>query len=467
MQLNWNAESLKTATGGRWQGALRSDIGGFSIDTRSLKAGDVFIALKTDQRDGHAYLQQAKANGAAAAIVHHAESDCDLPQLIVDDTFAALNRAAAWQRARFTGRVIGVTGSSGKTGTKDLVRLLLGIEQTHATQGNFNNHLGVPLSILMTAEDRWQHSVLEVGMNQPGEIAALTRLVQPQACVVTSIGPAHLEGVGSLEAVAREKAMLCQQAGADAHCFIAAECLSYGAFQDLRARVTVIQAGPPGSNECRLPAHYDLLNYTTTQAPEAGLTLWWKNAPASGHFFSFSAVSPGVRANAALALAVARAEGVDMETMAHRLNQWQPAPLRGQQIREAGRHWYVDCYNANPASMLDALAGFDQRFSDRPRLFIVGGMRELGVQSESWHRRVGAAIPARDSDRVVLIGLEADWMREGLEAAGRCPAELSLLDEPLAARDCIESFQGDVFIKGSRAYRLERLVPSDERGLAC
>ncbi|MCC5835150.1 MAG: UDP-N-acetylmuramoyl-tripeptide--D-alanyl-D-alanine ligase [Opitutales bacterium] len=467
MSLNWNSQSLQAATGGRWQAELCSPVEGFSIDTRSLRPGEVFVALKTPQRDGHAYIGQALAKGAVAALVSKPQTELALPQLIVDDTFAALNRAAAWQRARFSGEVIAVTGSSGKTGTKDLIRLLLGAGETHATSGNFNNHLGLPLSLLATADDRWQRSILEIGMNQPGEIAELTRLARPHCCVVTSVGPAHLEGVGSLDAVAREKASLCREAGADVDCYIAAECLSYGAFRNLRSRVTVIQPGAPGATLSDLPDNYDLLNYTTTEDPEAGLMIWWKNSPASGHFFSFPAISPGVRANTALALAVARAKGVDMETLSHRLREWAPARLRGEQVREAGRQWYVDCYNANPASMLDALKGFDRRFRHQARLFVVGGMRELGTESESWHRAVGAAIPAQENDQVVLIGLEAEWMHQGLQASGRSCAQVSVLDEALAARPIVEEFQGAVFLKGSRAYQLERLLPASERGQTC
>lgn len=467
MPLNWNAQSLAAATAGRWKGELCAGIEGFSIDTRSLKGGAVFIALKTNQRDGHGFLKQAMDKGAVAAIVSKYQADCKLPQLLVDDTFAALNRAAEWQRQRFAGKLIAVTGSSGKTGTKDLLQLMLGRDRCHATEGNFNNHIGVPLSLLNTAQDHWQYSVLEIGMNQPGEIAALTQLVKPDCCVVTSVGPAHLEGVGDLAAVAREKVAICQYAGEHADRFIAGSCCSYEVFRSLAGKVTVVCNNDDLPFEFSLPNNYNQLTYTTTDDPEAGLLMFMGDSRASGHFISFAAVSPGVCANAALALTVAGAEGVDMQILQQRLNEWRPGHLRGERIREAGRQWYVDCYNANPASMIDALLGFDRTYNSGRRLFVIGGMRELGLDSQKWHRRVGASIPARPDDELVLIGREAEWILQGLLAAGIQPGKVSVLDDPLAARAITDDFQGSIFLKGSRAYQLERLLPAIERGQAC
>ncbi|MFM9001316.1 MAG: Mur ligase family protein, partial [Opitutia bacterium] len=199
-------ERLADWAAGRWTVPPRSRVTGFGVDTRTLAAGEAFVALRTARRDGHDFLADARARGASCALVSRSVSD-ELPQLVVDDAQAGLHRIAARWRDAFTGPVVGVTGSVGKTSTKDLLGALLG-PAAFVTEANLNNLLGVPLMLLRAdpAVHRW--AVIEAGMSVPGELGVSARVLRPDVSVITAVAAVHLEGVGDLAGVAREKAEL-------------------------------------------------------------------------------------------------------------------------------------------------------------------------------------------------------------------------------------------------------------------
>ena len=205
----WTARDAARATGGRaiadWQAS------GVSIDSRTLQPGDLFVALN-DQRDGHKFVGDALAAGAAAALVSHIPDglDADGPFLIVDDALVALTALGAIARARTRSKVIAITGSAGKTSTKDMLRIVLEKQgKTHAAERSFNNHWGVPLTLARLPTDA-DFAVIEIGMNKPGEIAPLAKLARPHVAMITNIGPAHLQAFDDLAAIAREKASISE-----------------------------------------------------------------------------------------------------------------------------------------------------------------------------------------------------------------------------------------------------------------
>ena len=203
----WNAQDAALATGGRISGDWQVD--GVSIDTRSIVAGDLFVALK-DQRDGHDYVAQALEKGAGAALVSRIPDGVarDAPLLIVDDVLGALEDLGRAGRARMRGKVIGVTGSVGKTSTKEMLRAALaGQGKVHAAEASYNNHWGVPLTLARMPEDS-DFAIIEIGMSNPGEIAPLARLARPHAALITTIAAAHIGAFGSLDGIAREKAAI-------------------------------------------------------------------------------------------------------------------------------------------------------------------------------------------------------------------------------------------------------------------
>ena len=192
-------------TGGRWTRQPQGSITGFSADTRQVRPGQMFVALKTDQRDGHQFLHAAAAAGAAAALVSQSDDSLSLPQLVVEKPLESFQVIAREHRRTFPGRVIGVTGSAGKTSTKDLLATLLG-ERVLATEGNLNNHIGVPLTLTRLDAAEHDYAVIEAGVSAPGEMAPLAEMISPDVAIVTLVAPAHLAGLGGLEGVRREKA---------------------------------------------------------------------------------------------------------------------------------------------------------------------------------------------------------------------------------------------------------------------
>lgn len=453
----WNTENLASQTGGEWRGAHVSDVRGFHFDTRELVRGGMFIALTTGQRDGHDFLPMAVEAGAAAALVERYRNDVAIPQLRVPDTLAALQSLGRHCRNVFPGKVIAITGSNGKTSTKDLLLQLLGRDFGTATYGNFNNHIGVPLSLLRLDPSSHRYGIFELGMNRPGEISMLREWVRPQLSIVTSVGPAHLEGLGTVEAVAREKSSVARgEGGFPEECYIHADCLQYSSFRDLSCDVCVLDNG----TDCKfgeLPGNYRQLNYRTTTRPDGGLRLTWSGAASSGCYSLRREWSPGMCRNAILALAVAEQLGVAPDTLAERLEMWQPGDLRARMVAAGVRDWYIDCYNANPASMMDALEAFVRLAGNRPRCFILGEMRELGEAADRLHADVARRLPLRQGDVLVLAGEGARWYLNGLSEDCRNNCEIIEVGDAPDAAGRVEEFEGAVFLKGSRVARLERL----------
>lgn len=430
----------------------------------------MFVALQ-GKRDGHRFLSQAAEAQALAALVARYDPTVSLPQLVVEDPLRALSEAAARHRSTFPGPVIGITGSCGKTSTKDLLATLLGgAPRVHTTPGNFNNHIGVPLSLLGLDAEKHKAAVIEIAMNQPGEIEALTRLADPSHALVTMVGPAHLEGVGSVAGVAQEKAALPLGRQPGGFAVFPQSCLEFESFQQIPGPMRLLrhELEPPRKSDT-IDAEVISYRFGPLGSSAQGgrsLTLTLNAAEVT---FAVPAVSPGMVRNFALALTLAEALGVPCETLQERMTAWQPDALRGKVRHLEGRPWYVDCYNANPASMADALAMFGETFPAGPRLFILGFMAELGPASEAWHQQAGRALNWKEGDHALLIGPRPDMgaMVQGLIEAGADSAALHLLANTAEAKALIERLPGPVFLKGSRNTGLEALLPTSDNSRNC
>jgi UDP-N-acetylmuramoyl-tripeptide--D-alanyl-D-alanine ligase len=453
-------ELLAAWTGGNWTRLPARAPTGFAIDSRALHAGELFIALETGRRDAHAFLADAAAAGAAGAMVRRADPAAGLAQLRVADTLAALQAAGAAWRRQFSAPLTAVTGSCGKTSTKDLLtRLLGGADTVLGTAGNHNNHIGVPLTLLRLDPQVHRHAVIEAGINRRGEMAVMAGWIQPDAVIVTMIGPAHLAGLGDIAAVAAEKAALA--AAARLVCLPRA-CLRHPPLRALQGRLLVLDDGRQA--EVPLPPGCERIPFTTTEndgRPESLLCLGWPGAGPAGHTFALPPMSRGMQANAALALSMALASGVPPELLRQRLAGWRPARRRGELLRHGDQWFYVDCYNANPASLADALEAF-VRLLPGPRLYVVAAMGELGPDAAGWHRQAGAALALAAGDRAIFIGDHAADLAAGCLAAGNPPAAIAVLADAAGARGQVENFAGSVFLKGSRVWGLEQLLPAGE-----
>jgi UDP-N-acetylmuramoyl-tripeptide--D-alanyl-D-alanine ligase len=452
----YDAESLAAWTGGRWSGRPASEPSGFSVDSRRLSPGQAFVALKTERRDGHDFLGAALEAGAVAAIVARADPKVALAQLVVEDPLGALQAVAREHRRKFRGTVVGITGSAGKTSTKELLALILGGEDAGvlATEGNLNNHIGVALTLTAIDPARHRCAVVEAGISAPGEMRTLAGMIDPDIALVTLVGPAHLAGLGGLGSVAREKAVLAASVRKGGVCVFPSSCEAFPEFRSLPAASCLVVEMAEEMDDRDVPA--GRVRFAALHSGEI-TTVAVAYGPPPPVMVRLSRVTDGMAQNTAMAVCAALRIGVHRDDIQARLLSWRPAPLRGEWRFPEGRRIYLDCYNANPASMADALAAFESVAPrDEPRLFVIGCMEELGAESERYHVEIGRSLALRRGDHLVAVGSHAGSIRKGA-LEGTCdPDQIEVAESigPLASR--LAAFRGSVFVKGSRRHELEK-----------
>ena len=447
----WTAAALREATGGSLAAAM--PVSGISIDTRSIAPGDLFVALR-DVRDGHDFVAEALSRGAAAAMVDRDPPGVapDAPLLRVADTLEGLRALGAAGRARCRGRVAAVTGSVGKTGTKEMLRLLLGsLGPTHAAVASYNNHWGVPLTLArMPAGTAF--AVIEIGMNNPGEILPLSRLARPHASAVTAIGEAHIGHMGSLKAVAAEKGSIAAGLEPGGVAVLPRDSEFFDRLAGLAraaGAARVIGFGEHPAAEVRL-AEAGILRDGRTRAV---IALGGREAevimPAMGLHHA---------ANACCALALVEALGQDAHRAAPALAAYAPGAGRGapREIAVAGGTALLidESYNAAPPAMRAALRTLALRPGGR-RIAVLGDMRELGEFSAALH--AGLAPEAGKADLVFCCGPEMARLHALLPPAKRgghaadSAALAPLVKEALRPGDV-------VLVKGALGSRMALVV---------
>jgi UDP-N-acetylmuramoyl-tripeptide--D-alanyl-D-alanine ligase len=455
----WTVDAMAAAMRASRHGQLPQTVGGISIDSRSLAPGEAFFAILGENRDGHEFVGAALRGGAALAVVSQArqhEFPQDAPLLVVPDVLAALRELAAAARARSRARILAVTGSVGKTGTKEALRRVLAREgETHASAASYNNHWGVPVSLARLPE-RARFGVFEIGMNHAGEITPLTRLVRPNVAIITAIEPVHLEFFGSLEAIADAKAeifsglepngvavlnrdsavfdRLAQAAEAAG----AARIVSFGEHPASDARLLEVSLRPDSSS-----VHANIL----------GNDLIYKLGAPGRHLVL----------NSLAVLAAAALVRADLAVGALALASQEAPSGRGQRIAlhaPSGAALLIDeSYNANPASMRAALALLGQMPVGRRgrRIAVLGDMLELGQTARQFHRELAASIVGHNIDLVFCAG---PLMRELWEALP--PERRGGYAETSAAleSDVLATIRGGdiVMVKGSLGSRMGPIV---------
>jgi UDP-N-acetylmuramoyl-tripeptide--D-alanyl-D-alanine ligase len=454
---------LAAWTKGRWERrAAPEGVNSIDIDARNVSADGAFVALRTGKRDGHEFVAQAAQAGAAAAIVERVDMKADLAQLVVEDTLEALHRIGAGQRKTFSNPLVAVTGSCGKTSTKDLLALLLG-DNVLATQGNLNNYIGLPITLSRLRPEH-RAAVVEIGISMSGEMPPLARIADPDYALVTSVAPAHLEGLGSLSGVAAEKSSLPATLSRDKLAVFPAYCLQWVHFNDLRSRCLVTASMDeqtpmlPGPN-------YRLARYQTYRGGESGQVEMLLFMPDSESFarFTLPNCSRGMHSNAALALALALEMGCTHAQLRDRIRGWAPSRKRGEVCKIGEVEYFVDCYNANPASMLDSAQHFRELFSDDRRLFMLGCMNELGPDSAMLHYQLGLRVGGRENETFCIVGHSAQAVKDGLVESGCDPEAITATNDAQEAKKLLDEFAckpGAVMLKGSRAFRMEDFLPA-------
>lgn len=455
---------LEHWSSGTWMGTVPDAISGFTIDSRKVEAGNCFVAIRTEARDGHAYVNMAAEAGASAAIVSTHQPEIPLAQLVVPNTVKALQRIAAAHRQTFERPVIGITGSCGKTSTKELLAILLGDTGIHRTAANLNNHLGVPLTLLEIDPEVHQAAVIEAGTSGPGEIELLATLIDPDASIITMVAEAHLDGLGTVERVAHEKSRLGKFTRSSGFVVIHEDCCVYPDFHDFPAALLILTQPGTRNTLGQESVVYWTDELQTQASPETGspaaggCQIHFRQSPNLRCAFTVPTRSPGMLRNAAMAIQTALRLGVSQEAIAERLLRWRPADKRGELVEQGANLFYIDCYNANPASMKDAFATFAASIDPTlPRLYILGCMEEMGDQSANLHFSTGTRLSLRDSDRVLIVGDDAEAMRDGILSANGGAPRVHILNETREAAPFLFDFAGAVFLKGSRRYRLESL----------
>lgn len=458
----WTSAEVETATGGRATRAF--DVTGISIDTRSLQPGDLFVALK-DVRDGHDFAADALAKGAAAVLVSRIPEACSDrdPLVIVPDVLAALTALGKAGRARARAKVIAVTGSVGKTSTKEMLRsVLAGQGHVHAAEASFNNHWGVPITLARLPKDA-DFAVIEIGMSHPGEIAPLARLARPHVALITTVAPAHLEAFDSLAAIAREKASVFEGLEPGGIAVIPTGLETSPILEAAVGDAHVIRFGADAGDEYRILDVSLAADSTIVKASRSGAPLLFKVRTLGRHFAM----------NALAVLAVADAVGADPAIAACDIGEWLPPAGRGQRQRiwldivdeNLSFDLIDDAFNANPASMTAALDVLGVslprdgigRILEGRRIAILGDMLELGPDETSLHRAI-ADHPAMA--RVHLVHCVGPRMRalwETLPPQKRGDWMETAPD--LAARAHHLADAGDVvLVKGSKGSKVSLVV---------
>lgn len=440
-------------TGGTWLSEPNESITGFCFDARKIQPGQCFVALSGGTRDGHEFIVQAAEGGAVAALVESA-GPVDIPQLKVDNSLLAMAKIAAAVRSKFRKPVVGITGSCGKTSTKEMLRGLLGNERCHATAGNWNNRIGVPMTLFGLDSTEQDFAVIEAGINQPHEMHHLGKMVQADLTIITNIGPAHLELLGSLENIASEKSQLAQQAKEDSTVILPVSLLKHVALSDIAERVVALvgQGETVPDLELRETVHYDIESSADGRSQTIKL---------SGESYKIASSSRGIAVNAALAITAASRLGVARKVVKEQIEAWRPSNDRGRIETRGEQTFYVDCYNANPASMADALKAFSQATSpDSPRLYVLGAMNELGAFAEAEHEKSGQELKLRKEDLACFVGPVnlTEAYRQGALATGASQSQLVCAENVADIKSIVADFKGSIFLKGSRSYQLEQLL---------
>jgi UDP-N-acetylmuramoyl-tripeptide--D-alanyl-D-alanine ligase len=450
----WSHEELLAAVGGTASGTF--DAKGVAFDSREIGQGDLFFAMKGEETDGHLFADKAFANGASGAIVSEPIAH---PHILVDDTMDALNAVGSAARARVEGKIIGVTGSAGKTGTKEALYAALDRSSrghAHRSVKSYNNHVGVPLSLSRMLRDT-QYGVLEMGMNHVGELRELTRLVRPHVAVVTTIAPAHIGFFKDEAEIADAKAEIFEGLMPGGTAVIPADSLHYQRLRAAAAKHTdnIVSFG--------FSSHADVRVLDHVAAADGG-SLITAQLPTGALCFTLSQPGKHWIANSMAVLAAVEAVGGDLAAAGLAMAELGGMAGRGERHQIAvngGTALLIDeSYNANPASMAATIGELGNAGTGR-HIAVLGAMKELGHKSDEYH--VALATPLADAkvDYAIFVGEEMQILAQELKAGLEGPTEFAHCATAREALELLKSNLRDsdtILVKGSNSMGLSSIV---------
>ncbi len=446
----WTSDEIADATGGTPSAVF--DVSGVAFDSREVRQGDLFVAMKGEQTDGHKFVDKAFGAGAAGAI---ASTPVDHPHVLVKDGFEALQELGRASRARVAGKVVGVTGSVGKTGTKEALFQALDRFRpgtAHRSLKSYNNHVGVPLSLARMPRG-CNFGVFEMGMNHAGELSELTRMVRPHVAIVTAIAPAHIEYFGSEAAIARAKAEIFEGLEPGGTAIVPFDSPHYALLRGAAERHAgrVLSFGTGKGADVRAVEAVPAANggtLVTARLPQAELC--------------FTIAAPGEHwvSNAMAVLAAVEALGADLAVAGLALAEMEGMPGRGARVTIRigdGEALLIDeSYNANPLSMAATIKQLGRERARR-RVAVLGAMKELGAQSATLHAGLADKVAGARVDYAILVGEEMTPLAQALGEA----VDVALVPDAAAAASLLESEMkaGDaILVKGSNSIGLSRVV---------
>jgi UDP-N-acetylmuramoyl-tripeptide--D-alanyl-D-alanine ligase len=460
----WTSEAMAQAMRASVNGALPKAITGLSIDSRTIAAGEAYFAIKGDVHDGHDFVAAALQAGAALAVVEAAQRDKfakDAPLLVVDDVLSGLVDLARAARARLSAQVIAVTGSVGKTSTKEALRRVLGAQgETHASASSFNNHWGVPLS-LARCPASVRFAIFEIGMNHAGEIEPLVAMVRPQVAIITTVEPVHLEFFAGIEAIADAKAEIFTGVEPGGAVVLNRDNAQFARLQRRAKKLgisRIVSFGADSKSDARL---LDLSLHAACSAVHANIL---------GHDVTYKLGMPGrhMAMNSLAVLAAASLAGADLALAALSLSQLEPAAGRGARRTfeiAGGEATLIDeSYNANPASMAAALNVLGQAAvgPQGRRIAVLGDMLELGPTGAELHRSLNEAVRANHIDLVYCCGPLMRNLWDALSTGKRGGYAGSAAELEAQAVGAIRA--GDaIMVKGSLGSKMKTIVNALEK----
>lgn len=449
----WTHVELLAATGVTGSGTF--DAEGVAFDSREIGKGDLFFAMKGEATDGHLFADRAFANGAAGAIV---SEPIPHPHILVGDTFAALNALGAASRQRMDGKVIGVTGSAGKTGTKEALYAALDRSsrgKAHRSVKSYNNHVGVPLSLSRMPRDTL-YGVFEMGMNHPGELRELTHLVRPHAAIVTTIAPAHIEFFKDEAAIADAKAEIFEGLMPGGVAILPADNAQYRRLRAAAEKYTdnIVSFGFSADADVRVLDHV---------GAAGGGSLITAKLPGGSLCYTLSQSGDHWIANSLAVLAAVEAVGGDLAAAGLAMAELGGLAGRGARHKIAvggGEALLLDeSYNANPASMAATLAELG-KFEGR-KVAVLGTMKELGQKSDEYHLGLAAPLAAAKIDFAIFVGEEMQILADQLKAGLEGPADFAHCATAKEALDLLKSNLREndtILVKGSNSMGLSAIV---------
>lgn len=455
-------DEILKATGGKLVHGNRGLIvPGVSIDSRTIRDGELFIAIRGEVFDGHDFIKDALRKGACGVLAGEGFTVSDPMQqqdtvvIIVRDTLLALQETARFHRHKFTIPVTGITGSNGKTTTKEMLWTILSQKaDVLRNEGNLNNHIGVPLTLLRLAPSH-QTAVIEMGISERGELSRLCEIVAPDSAVITNIGPTHLEKLGRIENVAEAKGEILKTLPSNGFCILNQDDKFFDVFRAM--------------SPCRV--------ISFGISPDADFHVESSEAVIGGNFadnLKFNLISPAGKTevnlhvpglhniyNALCAAASAYAHGLSLTDIKSGLEKFTPVSMRSEVEKVGGIYIINDTYNANPASMVAAIDMLKAFKAGKRRFAVIGDMLELGEKTIMAHRDLGIYIAGAGTDGLIAVGNYAGYVAEGASEAGMNEGRIkAFTDYPQTLEQIREWITtGDiVLVKGSRGMKMERIV---------